>query len=252
MSTERAGLRRILDEGRVSRDGVLVVHSAFKDLSRAGWRAEGTCEALLEEMKGGTVLMPTMTWRTVTPANPVFSELETPSHTGILTEVFRTGFATHRSLHPTHSVAGCGPAAAALLSTHHLGTTPCAGNSPYGLIRDHDASILLLGVGMESCTAIHHAEEVMAEDVYVRPMAEAEAYDLVARDGTVHHVLTRRHRRLPRDFNKFIPILRDAGALAEDEVVGSAWTLFRAASLFRVAFASLAQCGDAILAGVAI
>ena len=66
-------------------------------------------EALLGHLSGGTLVMPTMTWRTVTPDRPVWDELATPSHTGVLTEVFRTRYATARSIHPTHSVAACGP-----------------------------------------------------------------------------------------------------------------------------------------------
>lgn len=224
-----------------------MVHSAFAGFSRAGLRAERFCEALIDEMRGGTVLMPTMTWRTVTPANPIFDELNTPGHTGVLTEVFRTRFASHRSLHPTHSAAGLGPLAKLLLSTHHEGTTPCAGNSPYGLARDYDASILMLGVSLEACTAIHHAEEVMAPELYVRPLNEAEDYELVDRRGITHRVKTRRHPRLPRDFPKFEPALKDEGLLEAGRVGEAPWRLFSARDLYRLLFTSLERRRDATL-----
>ncbi len=99
----------ILDRMQVPRDGVLVVHSAIATLSRQGFRAEAMIEALLRYLSAGTLVMPTMTWRTVTPEQPLWDELATPSHTGVLTEMFRTGYATARSIHPTHSVAACGP-----------------------------------------------------------------------------------------------------------------------------------------------
>jgi len=252
MTVERDGIRVPLDAAGVPRDGVLVVHSAFRGLSLAGWRAEAACEALLAEMPNGTVLMPTMTWRTVTPAQPVFSELATPSHTGILTEVFRTRFASHRSLHPTHSVAGGGPAAGALLSAHHLGTTPCPATSPYGLMRDYDAWILLLGVGMETCTAVHHAEEVIAPELYVRPMDQAEPYELIDRHGVSHAVQTRRHPRLPRDFGKFVPVLEGRGRLVRGQLPGTPWMLFAAKDLYRELFAALLRRRDAILEGVEV
>ncbi|MEI6985426.1 MAG: AAC(3) family N-acetyltransferase [Rhodospirillaceae bacterium] len=250
MSVETELVGTLLDLKPVTRDGILIVHSAFAGLSRAGLRAEAFCAALIEAMAGGTVLMPTMTWRSVNPASPVFDELGTPSHTGVLTEVYRTRHATHRSLHPTHSVAGCGPLAARLLSSHHLGTTPCPGSSPYGLIREYDTAILLLGVGMESCTAIHHAEEMIAPEIYVRPLTEAEDYVLIDRHGERHSVKTRRHRRLPRDFPKFAPLLKAAGALAEGNVHNTPWMLFSARDLYRMLFASLVKRADAILAGV--
>ena len=252
MTIERDAIRHLLSAGRAARDGVLIVHSGIRGLSRAGWQAEAICSALLDEMAGGSVLMPTMTWRTVTPSNPIFDEMTTPSHTGVLTEVFRTKFATHRSLHPTHSVAGYGPAAAALLSTHHHGTTPCPATSPYGLMRDWDTHILLLGVGMESCTAIHHAEEIVAPELYVRPMEEAEDYKLVDRHSVSHPVATRRHRKLPRDFAKFVPLLRTAGCLVEGQLPDTPWMMFPAGRLLRLAFAALVRDSDAILAGVGI
>jgi aminoglycoside 3-N-acetyltransferase len=247
MAGEAEAVRSILGSRPVSRDGVLIVHSAFAGFSRAGMRAEGFCEAVIAEMAGGTVLMPTMTWRTVTPAHPIFDELKTPSHTGVLTEVFRTRYATHRSLHPTHSAAARGPLAQLLTATHHEGTTPCAGNSPYGLLRDYDSHILILGVGLECCTAFHHAEETMAPGLYVRPMEEAEDYDLIDRRGVTHHVKTRRHAKLPRDFPKFEPVLKDCGMLAEGQSSGTRWILFSARDLYRVLFAALSQLKDATL-----
>ncbi|CAK0751948.1 Aminoglycoside N(3)-acetyltransferase [uncultured Gammaproteobacteria bacterium] len=240
-------LRHKWGGGAGPREGVLIVHSAFRSLSRQGVKAEAFCAALLDALFGTTLLMPTMTWRSVTPAAPVFDEMATPSHTGILTEVFRTRFASHRSLHPTHSVAGAGPLAALLLGTHHQGTTPCAGNSPYGLIRDYPTLILMLGTGMETCTAIHHAEEVMASELYVEPPEWAEAYRLIDRTGKVHPVLTRRHRRLPRDFPALVPILEQSGRLLRGRSLGLNWLLFSAGDLYQLVFSRLSQCRAATL-----
>lgn len=240
-ASERSCIDEMLGDRLTGRNSALVVHSAFSGLSRQGLRAEPFCRALLDALRGGTLLMPTMTWRTVTPANPVFDEMNTPSHTGVLSEVFRTGLSTHRSLHPTHSVAGTGPLAELLLSSHHEGTTPCAANSPYGMMRDFNAWVLMIGVGLECCTAIHHAEEVMAEEIYVRAMDEAEPYDLVDRNGRVHHVLTRRHRRVNRNFPKFGPALAALGDLAEGRIGDVPWTLVRLAGLYRTVFAALVR-----------
>lgn len=212
-SIEQETVRRILETSQVPRDAVLIVHSAIKGLSHQGFKAEAMIESMLDHLKSGTLLMPTMTWRTVTPENPVFDELTTPSHTGVLTEIFRTKYSTHRSLHPTHSVAGVGPDAEALLSTHHLGNTPVPASSPYGLMRDYPAHILFLGVGFEMCTAIHHPEEVIAPDIYVKPASEMESYELRAKNGRTISFLLRRHKRLNRDFGKFVEPLKVKGRL---------------------------------------
>ncbi len=221
-------------------ESVLLVHSAFRGLSRAGLRADSFCDALIAALDGGTLLMPTMSWRTVTPQSPVFDEIATPSHTGALTELFRTDFAASRSLHPTHSVAGTGPLAGKLLSSHHLGNTPCPGESPYGLMRDHDASVLLLGIGLECCTAIHHAEELCAPDLYLVPAAEAEEYSLVDRDGRHHAMRLRKHRRLDRDFPKFAARLRTFPSYAEGTILGTPWTRFALRDLYQLLFERLA------------
>jgi len=195
----------LLERIGVPSDGVLVVHSAIAELSRHGFRAEAMIEALLDHVADGTLLMPTMTWRTVTPAQPHWDEIETPSHTGVLTEIFRSHYATARSIHPTHSVAARGRDAASLLARHHLDENPVSANSPYGLMQERSAFILMIGVGLECCTAIHFAEEALAPEFYLRP--EPEPYQCRDRRGHTHLVRTRRHRRLNRDFPKFAPAL---------------------------------------------
>jgi aminoglycoside 3-N-acetyltransferase len=176
--------------------------------------------------------MPTMTWRTVTPENPIFDELRTPSHTGVMTEIFRTRYASARSLHPSHSAAGVGPLARALLSTHHLGTTPVPATSPYGLMKDYPAYILFLCVGLEACTAIHHPEEIIAPDLYVKPMAQAERYELRPRAGSPIIFMSRRHLRpRERNFPKYGPLLAEKGKIKEGDIGGVPWKIVRAADL---------------------
>ena len=219
-SRESAALTPILRQISVPRDGVLVVHSAFSRLSRQGFRAEATIESLLNYLADGTLIMPTMTWRSVTVANPNWDERETPSHTGVLGEIFRTTQDSERSIHPTHSVAAVGKSARELLATHHLDETPVSPRSPYGLMRDRDAFILMIGVGLESCTAIHLCEEEIAPEIYLRPSSDAETYQCRDRHGRIHSVRTRRHWRLDRDFPKFGALLTAKGLLQAGDING--------------------------------
>jgi len=229
----------ILERIEVPPDGVLVVHSAIAKLSRNGFRAEAMIESLLGYMSKGTVVMPTMTWRTVTPERPVWDEVATASHTGVLTEIFRTHFAAARSIHPTHSVAAYGPQAQRLLARHHLDDTPVSANSPYGLMRDLSAYVLLLGVGLDSCTAIHLAEEALAPEVYLRPIDQAEQYECRDRHGLVHQVRTRRHWRLDRDFPKFGPSLEHKGLMASGDLLGCRYFIVAMRDLLDAVFAVL-------------
>jgi aminoglycoside 3-N-acetyltransferase len=203
----------IFERMQVARDGVLVVHSAIATLSRRGFRAEAMIEAFLDYMNMGTVVMPTMSWRTVTPQHPIWDEIETRSETGVLTEIFRTRYASRRSIHPTHSAAAHGAIAEILTARHHLDDTPVSANSPYGLMRAQKSYVMTIGVGLECCTAIHLPEETIAPDLYLRPLNPAEVYRCRDRSGRVHSVLTRRHWRLDRDFPKFGPPLERKGLM---------------------------------------
>jgi aminoglycoside 3-N-acetyltransferase len=238
-SREAAAFLPILQHYGVSRDGVLIVHSAIAGLSRQGFRAEGIIEALLDHMRGGNLFMPTMTWRTVTVDKPHWDEIATPSHTGVLTEIFRTRYASARSIHPTHSIAGVGPAARTLTSRHQLDTTPVSANSPYGLMRDYETFVLMVGVGLEACTAIHLPEETINVDLYVRPPETAGLYPCRDRHGTIHRVWARRHWRLDRDFNQFAPSLMAKGQLATGTIGGCPYAIVSLSDLLRDVFAAL-------------
>jgi aminoglycoside 3-N-acetyltransferase len=238
-SRESTAFLPILERAGVARDGALVVHSAIAGLSRRGFRAEGVIEALLDYMRGGNLFMPTMTWRTVTPDHPHWDEMETPSHTGVLTEIFRRRYALARSIHPTHSVAGFGPAARMLLSRHHVDDTPVSGNSPYGLLRDYETSILMIGVGLEAATAIHLPEETINAELYVRPADTGRIYPCRDRHGTVHQVAARRHWRLDRDFNRFAPALIAKGQLAQGAIEDCPYAIVAQRDLLRHVFAAL-------------
>lgn len=227
---ESESIKVILQSINLPRDAVLIVHSAIRGLSQQGFKAQAIIESLLESIPDGTLLMPTMTWKTVTPENPIFNEMLTPSHTGVLTEIFRMQYATARSLHPTHSVAGLGPQAAKLLATHHIGTTPVPLTSPYGIMQEYDSYILLLGVGLEMCTAFHHAEEMVHPDIYVKSFDESESYNLVSRGGAIINYQLRRHQRILRDFEKFRPTLLAKG-MTQGNIDGVPWSLVGVSNL---------------------
>jgi aminoglycoside 3-N-acetyltransferase len=222
---EYAELIPILERTKVQRDGILHVHSAIAKLSRSGFRAEAMIEALLDYMSQGTLVMPTMTWRTVTPEQPLWDEIETRSETGVMTEIFRSRYSSRRSIHPTHSVATHGAASDILVARHHVDDTPVSVNSPYGLMRGYATHVLMLGVGLETCTAIHLAEETIAPDVYLRPLNRAEIYCCKDRNGRLHNVHARRHRRLDRDFPRFGPPLAEQGRLYKGNIGECPYTI---------------------------
>jgi aminoglycoside 3-N-acetyltransferase len=245
---ESEALAPLLRAAQVPRDGVLFVHCAFRGLHARGWRVGDTIEALLDYMRDGTLAMPAMSWRLVTPSSPTFHELATPSHVGVLAETFRTRYASVRSLHPTHSVAARGRLADELASGHHLDDTPCSLNSPYGRASREETHVLLIGVGLERCTAIHHAEELVAPDVYLKPPEEAELYECCSRHGRVYPVRLRRHIKLNRDFPQFARPLADKGRLVRSEVAETPVLAFSQRDLLAEVTAALRLDPCAIIA----
>jgi aminoglycoside 3-N-acetyltransferase len=87
-----------------------------------------------------------------------FDPARTPSHgMGQLAEYVRQFPDAQRSTHPLTSFAAVGPSAARLVARHdldcHLGE-----QSPLAALYQAGASVLLLGVGYDVCTALHLAE----------------------------------------------------------------------------------------------
>ena len=237
-----------LGEAAIPRDGVLFLHSAFRQLSTQGFAVEAFIASLLDYMRNGTVVMPTMSWRVATPENPFWDELTTPSHVGIVPELFRQKRASHRSIHPTHSVAAAGRLANHLTSTHHLDDTPCSPRSPYGKARGEDAHVIMLGIGLERCTAIHLAEEECAPDVYLEPPSNAVTYDCRDRYGAMHRVRMRHHLKLNRDFPQFTAPLAAQCKLRSGSLAGTPWIAFTQRDLLATVFAALAADPRKIIA----
>lgn len=241
-------IKDMLEHIGVPRDGVLFVHSAFKDFSRDGYDADKVVDTLVKYMSPGTLLLPTMSWRYVKPDLPYFNELKTPSNTGILTEIFRKKHATKRSIHPTHSVAGMGKSVTDILGSHHLSETPCDKNSPFGKLLEYNSYIIMMGVGMDCCSFIHHIEEMIAPDLYVQPVENTELYKCTDREDNEIEVKLRRHLFLPRDFWQFQDMLANENELKVYRCDNAICIGFKVASMASVVRNVLGKSPEAILA----
>jgi aminoglycoside 3-N-acetyltransferase len=151
----------------VRKAGTLLVHSSLKSLGPLpdgpGTAVEGLLEALGSE---GTLLMPALTYESVSAEHPVFDVLNSRSCVGALPEFFRRRTGTIRSVHPTHSACGAGPRAGAMLGGHLRDATPCGEHSPYFKLKEEAGQILFLGCGLKPNTSMHAVEE-LAEPPYL-------------------------------------------------------------------------------------
>lgn len=156
----------------------VMVHTA---LSRLGWVVGGeisVIDALSDAVgAGGTLVMPAQSWQlcdpavladpavpvgwypTIRAALPAYEPARTPTRTmGAVAELFRTLPGARRSAHPQRSIAAIGPLSHRITAVHDV-DSPSGERSPIRALYDIGASVLLLGVGFDKCTALHLAEE---------------------------------------------------------------------------------------------
>jgi aminoglycoside 3-N-acetyltransferase len=239
---EQAIARDLLALG-VRQGGTLLVHASLRSLGLpegVAWRAESAVRGLLEALgPGGALLMPALSYETVNADSPFFDVQGTPSCVGALPEYFRTRPGTLRSVHPTHSVCGLGPQAAALLTDHHLDTTPVGPRSPFTRLPQAGGQILFLGCGPRPNTSMHGVEE-QAEPPYLFG-AEVD-YHVTLPGGAQARMRVRRHnfRGWAQRYDRAAALL-GPGALQRGRVLQAECFLMDAAALWRAALAALQQ-----------
>ena len=171
--------------------GTLLVHASYKSIGEVENGPDTVIDALIDYMKDGLLVFPSHTWATVDANNPVYSVNESPACIGIIPELARKKPGGFRSAHPTHSVVAFGKEAEAFVLGDECFDTPCARCSAWGRLLDRDATILLVGVGLNRDTFIHGIEEWL--DLPGRLTEEKELLYSILSDGTKVAVPSRRH-----------------------------------------------------------
>lgn len=124
------------------------------------------------------------------------------SEMGCIAAEFLRSDGTVRSKHPSVSWAANGPLARWYVSDHAAGNP----NLPLKRLFEKQGAVLLLGVGLTACTAVHLAEEVAGRRPFIRWILYA--------DGTVRRV---REYGCSDGFAKIAP---DVEALAKRATIG--------------------------------
>jgi len=149
----------------VGQGDVVLVHSSLRSLGEPRVQAETVIQGLLRALgPEGTLLFPALSYKQ--QPKDVHSTCASPSNVGALPEYFRQRPGTVRSVHPTHSICGVGPAVAELFAGHELDATPCGPHSPVHRLLDREAKIVMLGCGL-LCNTTMHALEEFAEPPYL-------------------------------------------------------------------------------------
>lgn len=216
MHTKQSLLQQ-LEKMRINPEGTIIVHSSMKSIGAVDGGADTVLDTFIEFMREGLLVFPTHTWAEVHAEQPRFYSATSPSHVGILTELFRQQPKAIRSLHPTHSVAAIGADAVEFTTGSEEFDTPTARASAWGKLLDRQAKILLVGVGLERNTFIHGIEEWF--DVPGRMTETTESLVTVLPDGTEIAVPSKRHASsvISLHYPKVEQLLAEKGAIDYSE-----------------------------------
>lgn len=167
----------------------ILMHSSYKSLGGIEGGAAAFFEAFLELLgPEGTLVLPALSFDSVSKKQPVFDALLTPVCPGIgyLNEYFRTQVPNViRSLHPTHSCCMTGKHAAFLAAGHENDDTPVGRNSPFSKLPKIGGKILMLGCSPDHNTSMHGVEET-AEPPYLLKREERVRFVLKDAQGNEH------------------------------------------------------------------
>lgn len=228
VSVSKDDILRGLEELGVQCGDTLLVHSSMKSFGYVEGGPE-TVIAALREAVGlrGCIVVPTLTLGTG-EAPVTFDVRNSPSTSGLLTNVFRQMPEARRSLHPTSSAAAIGWAADEI--TRHHGATPCGLTSPYGQVYLRGGSCVFLGAKFTSNTMAHVAEEI-ADLPYLR-IAEFRDALLTDEQGVEHQIAFKRYNcyqsGVKRDLAAFEALYRAAGAVKDTQIGQSPCRLIKA------------------------
>lgn len=162
----------------------VLMHSSWKSLGGVEGGAKGFFETFLGLLgPEGTLVLPALSYESVTDEQPVFDVQSTPSCIGFLPEYFRTKVpGVVRSLHPTHSCCASGKNASFLTEGHETDETPVGPHSPFAKLPRLDGWILMLGCPPDRNTSMHGVEET-AEPPYLLDRTKKVRYVLRTDDG---------------------------------------------------------------------
>lgn len=167
-----------LRELGLKRGDIVGVHSSLSSFGYVEGRANTVLDALLEVVgREGTIVMPAhSTSLAKVKLGPKevaagalwlyqilpYNHEETPCSTGVIPETFRKRKGVMRSLHPVFSVATIGPKAEEIVEAGSENVLK-AWKKLLGL----EGYILLIGVDLGVCTAMHLAEELVVLPEYI-------------------------------------------------------------------------------------
>lgn len=166
----------LIDKLGVRNGDTVFIHSAFGSLNTA-FDPHVLLQLLLDVVGSkGTLIFPTypeLNSFEFLKAGELFDARETPSFTGIITELARRHPDSVRSLHPTKSVVAIGPRAKELTEEHSMSPFPYDRTSPYYKIIHFDGKLIGLGVWTYNLSFVHAVDDTLRPDFPLCPYHES-------------------------------------------------------------------------------
>jgi aminoglycoside 3-N-acetyltransferase len=168
----------------------LLIHTSMRAIGQVENGCDGLVDGFISYLHNGLFLVPTHTWDILDTENPTFDVRSSLSCIGALPDTAIKRADGVRSLHPTHSLKAFGKRAEEYVQGEENATTPCPVGGAWARLRNEDAVILLIGVGLNRLTYIHAVDEMLdLPDRLVSP----KKVTLIDYDGNEKQVLLRGH-----------------------------------------------------------
>jgi len=237
--------KQIIEDFRklgVTEDDTIIVHSSYKALKgddQIDGGAEAVIAALKETVKNGTLMLPTLSWESVTNENPYFIVATSESCVGILPEIMRVSDGVVRSPHPTHSVAIWGKDAEEIAKNHLKDFTPVGPNSPFHEVRRRKGKIIMLGCPLETNTSMHGVEELIVPPYLYSQNAD---YTITLTNGEKVTQAYLRHGfdDVEQRYDRILDVL-DKKAYTQGKVLNAGTTVMDAAAVWEMGIKTLRE-----------
>lgn len=230
-------LKACLKEMGLSPSDSIMVHSSMKSIGAVEGGADTVIDAFLEYFSDGLLMTPAHTWTQMSEEHSLFDPAAEPACVGIIPNLFLQRPGVVRSLHPTHSIAAYGSAAAAYVQGEEACRTPCPPGGCWDRLRSIHAKILLIGVTHARNTYIHSIEEVLG--VPERFTSAPTLFSLKMPDGSIQPAPMYRHynphtAHISESFDKLSEAFLECGAARAVSFGDAACLLCEADKLFEV------------------
>ncbi len=187
-------------------------------LHKAGFSPGEVLEGLRRRIGStGALVMPAYpcltTHREYLSGQPIYDVRRTPAATGLVAEVFRRSDEVRRSLDPDFCIAACGRDAEELVETHLEDQDPFGRASTYERLIARSATLLGLGVSLNTNSFIHVIDSRLQASYRVHPYGAS--FDTTVIDYS-DRALTVRRRSLAPAFQQLTRPSEVVAALDRD------------------------------------